>query len=420
MLTARVCDPLGPRWLRALLRPLALGPLILCVFLPLALFVEEDAVMARVMLLLGLGLLFLRHGLRVPALVQTAELVPGPAGIEIRRAGFIGQRIAAAEVIAASTARTASGATLAVVRRDAPSRPLLIDVASDGDLDQIRAALRIGHFGFGQVAWPLAGAQLSRAAAVPKAIGWMAAAVAMYVALDEPWFALPFFSLLVPVGFAFLVFFLWRLANPAPRPRVALTRHGLLVAAPVGTITLVPYANVVDVEVAPPHSVVVHTDDKPVTIAMAGALAQERDHLVAQIRSARQRARGEGPAPTGVPASIALLAPSERPDRAWLERLDATAAALSAERPTATRNAYRLPEIDSGDLVKALANPDAPAPVRAAAARVLARIAPEEATIAIARALDGERDEDARALMRVALEEDVEMAARVLEGWKSD
>jgi hypothetical protein len=159
----------------------------------------------------------------------------------------------------------------------------------------------------------------------------------------------------------------------------------------------------------------VRTDSQPLTIAMGRALAEEREHLVAQLRSASQRARGQGPQGPGMPPSVVALAPRDKPDREWLERLDATAAALS---PSPSRGAYRRPDLDVDDLSMALASPDTPAPIRAAAARVLARIAPEQASVQIARVIEEECDEDTRALLRIALEEDVDAAARVLDSWR--
>jgi hypothetical protein len=71
--------------------------------------------------------------------------------------------------------------------------------------------------------------------------------------------------------------------------------------------------------------------------------------------------------------------------------------------------------VDRTELWEALEDPDAPPAVRAASARLLARIAPEEAPRRIADALAVERDGATRARIRIALEEDVETAARGLE-----
>ena len=81
----------------------------------------------------------------------------------------------------------------------------------------------------------------------------------------------------------------------------------------------------------------------------------------------------------------------------------------------ASGDAYRGSDLDPEDLWTALENPDVPARVRAAAARVLARVAPEEAKKRVASVLACDRDAEARAYIRGVLEEDVETAARDLE-----
>jgi hypothetical protein len=111
-----------------------------------------------------------------------------------------------------------------------------------------------------------------------------------------------------------------------------------------------------------------------------------------------------------VPAPISLLAPREEPKRAWLERIDATAATL-----VEGAGAYRAADISTQDLWTALESPDAPAPLRAAAARILARVVPGEAGPRIGLTLAAERDDRTRDRIRVALEEDVDAAARELE-----
>jgi hypothetical protein len=412
MLVARVCDPVGPRWVHVLRLCLSGSALSTTVLLLLTL-PEFPASAASAFFALGFLLVAMR-ALGPPKAARDTRITLGEGRVDIGHAGLLAQRIYAADVIAASTARTSSGVTMALVRRRARARPLLLDLASDRDLDRIRTALRIGHFGFGEISWPVGTPGQNGAIAGGATLG-MGVLATLLLVLEWPWVGIPLLAPLVPASVGYCVFLLWRLAKPAPRPRVALTRHGLLLAEPNTTITYVPYASVLDACVTPPYSVSVRTDTLPLTIAMGKALAEEREHLVAQLRSAAQRARGEGPQPAGVPPSVAALAPRDKPDREWLERLDATAAALSHR---SARGAYRRPDIDVRDLSTALASPDTPAPIRAAAARVLARIAPEQASVQIARVLDEERDEDTRALLRVALEEDVDAAARVLDAWR--
>ena len=142
---------------------------------------------------------------------------------------------------------------------------------------------------------------------------------------------------------------------------------------------------------------------------MGNSLPEEREHLAAQILSAAARARGEGPPPPVLPPPLARLAPRGETERAWLQRVDGAAASISEA------SAYRGNELDPKDLWLALESPDAPTRVRAAAARVLARVDPEEAKKRVASVLACDRDAHACAVIRVALEDDVDVAARELE-----
>jgi hypothetical protein len=76
---------------------------------------------------------------------------------------------------------------------------------------------------------------------------------------------------------------------------------------------------------------------------------------------------------------------------------------------------YRQTGVDERDLWTAMESPDAPPSLRAAAARILARVAPAEAGDRISRVLAMEHDRDTKQHIRVALEEDVDVAARELD-----
>ena len=143
MLRARVCDPLGPRWIRTV------GPALAVTLIVLPLFAPGDAGVRATISLLGAALFFGRRLLRprFPARDANVEVEAGAIGIG--EAGTLDQRVRASDVLAASTARTTDGVTLALVRRGATERPLVLDFASDDDLDAVRRALGLGHFGFG-------------------------------------------------------------------------------------------------------------------------------------------------------------------------------------------------------------------------------------------------------------------------------
>jgi len=398
MLHARVCDPLGPLWTRRV-APILAGAFILgSPFAP----IDGNARIAGV--LLGIALLFGRRLLQLHHPAREATVAVAPGSIAIQKAGLLDQEIRSSEVVAASTARTKRGVGLALVRRGAIERPVVLDFQNDADLDQVRRALGIGFLGFGAVAWPIQGPRPIIRPATVLAAAWLA--LALCAAFDWEQLAFPLGLFLVPAtAIAVLV-----ACFHHPRdPYVALTAHGLASADPrtMGA-AIVPYRDVLAVA-ADDRGVLVTTPAGPWLIAMPRSLADEREHLAAQIGSAAARARGEGPPPPALPEPLARLAPHGESQRAWLQRIDATAATVAGS------DAYRSSDLDPSDLWRALESPDAPTPVRAAAARVLARVAPDEIKSRVEHVLASDRDVYARSCIRVALEEDVELAAEELE-----
>jgi hypothetical protein len=397
MLRARVVDTLGPRWTLVAATSVGWAAIVLGLLLPASDRVRATTALVGVAFLLGRRLLRIRHAPR------DAQLVVGAGSIRLTHAGLLDQRVLASDVIAASTARTLGGVALAVVRRRCPERPLLLEFAAEEELDRVRRELGIGHRGFGVVSWPTASSG-GMAAALLGTL-WLAIATCAAVGLPELglWMALP--ALLV-TGLALLLAAIVRIE---PGPRVALTEQGVLIAERWGDTAQVPYGDVVRVDVEE-QDLRIETRTDLFAVRMHGSLRQEREHVAAQIRSAAQRTRGEGPPVPVAPASLAVLARRAETTHAWLERVDAVTASL-----VSSSAAYRRTGVDQDDLWTALETPDVPAPVRAAAARVLARVAPEEAKTRIAHVLARDHDDRARAYIRVALEDSVDAAARGLE-----
>jgi hypothetical protein len=71
--------------------------------------------------------------------------------------------------------------------------------------------------------------------------------------------------------------------------------------------------------------------------------------------------------------------------------------------------------VSTEDLWSALESPDVPPALRVAAARVLARVAPHDASVRIGHVLATERDDETRLRIRAGLEDDVDVAARELD-----
>jgi len=351
-------------------------------------------------MLLAAPLFRVRHAPRDVIL----QLDEGDVGI--LHAGMLSQHVRATDALAASTARTARGVAIAIQRKTSPERPLILDFATDEDLRRVRQALGIGYFGFGEIAWPAVRsvAETLRSAALAlSAAGWMTMAIAAAfgragICLGLALAAVPFTLAVLPVIAA---------ARPG-RPGVKLSPHGLTVLDRAGKRKSTTYAEISDIKPGE-HCFRVLAREGPLVVPTEEMLDEEREHLGAQIVSAIQRARGDGPVPPGLAPSLALLAPHHEAKRAWLERIDATAASLSEG------GAYRRGALETTDLWATLESPDAPVPLRAAAARVLARVEPEQSKTRIAGVLATVRDAHARAWIRVALEEDVEEAARQMD-----
>jgi hypothetical protein len=397
MLRARVSDPVGPRWVRTIAPVLAA---LMIVVPPLS---SGSSVVRLTIALLGAALFFARRLVKPRFRARDASLGVGAGSIRIAGAGLLDQSIRASDVVGASSARTTAGVALALVRRGATERPLVLDFACEDDLATVRRALGLGHFAFGEVSWPTRARTTSLQGSTLLSLAWLALAASAAFGLDA------LGCLLALVVFPVTLVALLVACVQDPRgPRVVLTAGGARLTDLPPWYPPICYADVLAANVDA-NGVVVTMKTGPVAVPMGSSLPEEREHLAAQILSAAARARGEGPPPPVLPPPLARLAPRDETTRAWLQRVDGAAASLSAA------SAYRGYDLDPKDLWIALESPDAPTRVRAAAARVLARVDPDEARTRVASVLACDRDPHACAVIRVALEDDVDVAARELE-----
>jgi hypothetical protein len=400
MLRARVYDPAGPRWWRVMAAVGALPLALVAVALP------WSPTARAVAMLIGVAWLAVGR-LVVPRLAPRGCSIALERGaIRVKNAGAVSQRVAAADVRAASTSELAGGAySLALVRHEEGDPPLWLELDTQADLDQVRRALGIGHAGFGTMRCPPERGgfhNMPTAADAVAALGWVG--IVMAVSLGATEVAL---ALALPIVPLTLVAMVMATTSRAGRHRVLLTPQGVHVVAD-GHATLLPWETIIDAKVEGTGIAIQARAGRQV-VPMGRVRPRARDHIASQIRSGAARARGEGPLPPELPASVSVLSPRDEGRRAWLERLDATAASL------AQGEGYRQAGMEARDLWTVMESPDAPPTLRAAAARILARVAPEEAGDRIAKALAMEHDRDTRQCIRVALEEDVDVAARELD-----
>jgi hypothetical protein len=399
MMNARVCDPSGPRAWRAAALVGALPLAVLAAVLPI-----DD--MARVVMML-LGVAWLVAGrVVVPRLRPRSCVVEvEPGAIRVRRAGLARQRLHARDVKAASTAQLEGGYALGLVRHAVGDCPLWLEMQTREDLDRVRKALGIGHLGFGTLMWPpqrgLAHTTAT-GADVAASLGWLGIVGATLLHAEALTGLLAIFVL--PLTIIALVL---AIVRPAPRGVLCLGPPG--VRAEAGRAGgFAPWSAVTGARVEG-AGVAVETTRGQTFVPIDGAIPREREHLAAQIASGAQRAVGQGTVAPDVPPSVAVLAPRDEPTRAWLERIDATAATL------ASKSGYRDVDVAEADLWDTLESPDAPIPLRAAAARILARVDAQGSRARIARAVEMEHDASAKDHLYVALEDSADVAAEALE-----
>ncbi len=180
---ARIDDPIGPIWLRAspLLVAFALVAGFVAVAIPYGL--AREAMAAA--LLLGAVVL------AVPTLLprvapRDALVVPGDGYIDVMNAGLLSQRIRTRDVIAASAARTMGGAAIALVPRGRRRRPLVLDFENGDDVQRVRDALGVGHFGCGTLEWTTARGDVASATKLLRLLAAISLAAFAYAFIDAP------------------------------------------------------------------------------------------------------------------------------------------------------------------------------------------------------------------------------------------
>lgn len=342
---------------------------------------------------------------------RPVDLVTGPGFVDVTRAGTRNQRILAQSIVGASTARTARGVALTLAHANR-EQPLTLELETEAEVERIRRALGIGHGGFGTVGWRTVPAGPTKAAIVGRAIALTLGALVLALALTgNADAALVGGIFLGQFGVLGMLFGMIGWFAKPPLPSVVMTADGLRLMTPRGWFT-VPYANILDVEdhgtalvfrvPAPYHSVSVETTG---AWAGAGLPPEDREALLAQIKTAALRARGFGPHKQDVTGRVDVLRRNGESPRDWLVRLDMAGQLL------ATAPGYRGNTLDAEDLWAILEDPDADAELRAAAVRVLRHSPAPETRVRIDSALAAVRDDDTTRRLRIAIRDDIDEAS---------
>jgi hypothetical protein len=355
---------------------------------------------------------------------RDVELEVRRGRLKIREAGWLGRRhLRAREVVALSTASSEDGGVALALALDSvglgrTSRPLLLRVRETGQADEVCEALGVGRRGLGQLEWPTA----PRANDRFERLGVWGLLLSS-LALPLIRVAMHSEEALVMAGmvaFASLVMFLATVLQAKSAPEMLrMTPGGLDLSRSGSGWSEVPYDCIERVErtadgialtLAPPHpKIVIPVAPGP----FPGRLAceDEIDHIVAQIQDASLRARGFGRAERPLGEGVDELRRGGESVQAWLERLESFAVSAGEG------SAYRHEAVSPRDLWMALEDPDADPELRVAAARVLVRVAPEEARVRVATVAETVHDEEMRHSLQLAVEEEqsIEQMASQLE-----
>jgi hypothetical protein len=325
--------------------------------------------------------------------------------------GPLATRIVPADVQGASTARRSDGVSLALGLRSQPGSPIELHFATEEEARAALSALGIGHRGTGTLMWHLVPGWLGLADRVLRlgaGLSWLAVAVGLFFATlgVEAAGLLLGLATLASVATT-LALVVTAVARSAASTVIVLDPHGLGVGQAGLPYTQLRWDEVENAS-ASPRGLHLATRRGPLRIALPALVAEPTvRHVTAQILSAAKRARGLGPeAPDHT--SVADLARGEQePVRAWLARLDGL---------LGQGFGYRGRPLSVADLWALLEDPDAAADARAAAARLLARIAPDELRVRIAPVLSTIADEGRRRRIYLACHvEETERAAAELE-----
>lgn len=402
---ATISDPQGPKAWRVAWYAVPLLALLFAIYGPIHGVPATVLGLSAVALFNAIGVVTWRRP-------RPAELACGPGYVDATKAGLKSQRIRAADITGATTARTSTGLALTLQHRRR-AQPITLEVSSEAEVEKIRHALGIGHSGFGVVAWQTQVDSTHRSAVIGRLLAaiWALSTVTAIVAGSST-LGMLVGVLLGMFGVVGAIIGIAGLLSPMGQASVVMAPDGLRLRTPQGWFA-VPYDAVRHVDdgdvlaftVPDPYRLVVVQRSSPL---LGGLSDDDRRVLVAQIDAAAQRARGLGPQKDDATGRVDVLRRSGESTRDWLVRLDMAGQTLGAGP------GYRGNTLDVDDLWTVLEDPEAEPELRAAAARVLRHSSAEEARVRIDAAVAAVRDESTNRRLRIAIRDDLDSASREL------
>ncbi len=332
-----------------------------------------------------------------------------PSSVRIEGVGTLKAR----DIVGATTARHDGSVSLVLARKRRAGAPIILDLPDDAALASVSKSLGLGHHGFGEVSAVLKASPadvyglISGIVALPLLVGLM---LTDSYTMVEP---LRAFATLAVCSCMFAG--LLRLGSVAPK--IVLTQGGVYlgtrhIAFPsVAGGTFVPFHAIENIAVSNGRLEITvrleahegHTTKLTIPVSSSqwmrkGMSEQELQRIMAQVRAAADRAHGNFVMKHEPEALAGQLrrAPTESM-REWLARIDTLGVGTVG---------YRTAQIDVAELWTILEDPEAEADLRSASARLLSRIAPEDARTRVADVLETVRDGDVRARIAASVDDD--------------
>jgi hypothetical protein len=347
----------------------------------------------------------------------TLELKPG--AVVVRDASFLNQTLKTRAITGASAAaREGGGITLALARGKSKN-PVLLELADETELKTVRDALGIRHQGFGELRWQTSPRAVDAHDAGVRCVTGLAlllSSAAYFLPTNPALSALVLLLSILVVPLTILVVLLNLAKLGITSDTLSLTPNGVSIQRGNRTVG-VPYSEVQRVIVdekafalaRPLPAIAEVVPSKPVAFLPRGLSADERTHLLSQIYSAMSRAHGQGTQHIDPTERVETLRRANESTRQWLTRIDVAAGTIV---PGA---GYRSGVIEEHELWAIAEDHDVATDARAAALRMLTRIAPTNVRVKTDAILASVHDDADRKRMREALEPDLEEAAREID-----
>lgn len=307
------------------------------------------------------------------------DLRESPSGVEVWAEGESAPALVlrGKDLLGVSTCEGASGVDVAITHRAQPHKSFVLEGIATTEVERLRRALGLPQSGFGGAAFPQGTSRTLGSSLAGVASFWFGIVFAFFglgAALDGAGPVAVVLTAFTIMG-APLAFFVWLtqyLTSRAQRGQRSCTlRPDGFSCVVDGAERTLRYADIATARLERAGIGLTTTQGNKVYIALGLVSAAEREHLLRQLSSARDRAVATSVVARDEEPLRAFLRRPEESLEGWLSRTDSISVL-----PGEGAALYRAAGIPERDLWAALDDPDLPVDLRSAVARRLCRVDP--------------------------------------------